>query len=93
MVRYLYKDLLLPHLTICSIHQIHADVYPSMFHLQKRSQFVINECEVQHDLRAVFVCGTVEEGRNYLFIFGLGNIVTYRIHELQRNKKKHLNCK
>ncbi len=41
-----------------------------------------------HHLRAVFVCGSVVEGRNYLLIFGLGSIVTHRVHKLQRGRRE-----
>lgn len=37
-----------------------------------------------HHLRAVIVCGMVIEGRNYLFIFDLGSVVTNRVHKLQK---------
>ena len=41
-----------------------------------------------HDLHAVSVCGLVVEGRNYLLIFGLGGVVTRRVHKLQRGGRE-----
>lgn len=41
----------------------------------------------QH-LRAVIVSGTVVEGRNHLFIFGLGSVVTHRVNKLQRGGRE-----
>lgn len=59
------------HLPGCQNQQTHILRGPPV---QKRTRH----------LRAVSVCGTVVEGRNYLFIFGLGSIVTHRVHKLQR---------
>ena len=47
----------------------------------------IKEGGGQRHLRAVFVCGMIVKGRNYLFIFGLGSIVTHRVHKLQRKER------
>lgn len=41
-----------------------------------------------HDLHAVSVCGLVVEGGNYLLIFGLGGVVTHRVHKLQRGGRE-----
>lgn len=39
-------------------------------------------------LQAISGCGTIVEGGNYVFIFGLGSIVPHAVDKLQRSGEK-----